>query len=273
MSQSEQKSMTRKEMFGFESDDADTAQVLADGMARASADWMKFISTPQVSCDIYDATTTDEEHNCVACNLDDATQDICEFLRMSRHLSNQRLGFGIHLGLINSLWERMRDVFETIDVPTKMWNDNASRYASFKAARAWANFMKHPGFFAYGLHHPIYVVEDSTAGLAAATAAAKKAKDSRWCLIDTDFVRTNWTDTTGQKARKALQGCVTAAVLLPDPAILTQELCEEYSQFTRQICDNPDYVELLASASTARDVPCFWDEYATSNWIADMTSE
>lgn len=273
MSESDRNSITRKEMFGFESDDADTTTVLADAMAQASADWMRFISTPQVSCSIYEATTSDEEHSCVACNLDDATQDICEFLQASRHMPNQRLAFGIHLGLVNGLWERMRDVFETIEVPAKMWRDNASKYASFKAARAWANFVKHPGFFAYGLHHPIFIVEDSTAGLAAAAAAAKQTKDSRWCLIDTAFVRKNWTDVTGHKAQKALEGYVTAAVLLPSPAALTQTLCKEYTQFTRQICDNPDYVELLAHVSTAQDVPCFWDEYATSNRLADITSE
>jgi len=159
----------------------------------------------------------------------------------------------------------MRDIFVTIAVPDKAWQDNENKYVGFKRARAWANFSKHPGFFAYGLHHPIYLVEGSSAAAEARAAAAKATKTCQWALIDTEFVRDHWTDTTGSKAKKALAGKVTAAVLLPEPAIFTEDLSTEYEQFTQQICRNPDYVELLRTVSTARNVPCFWDEFENRN--------
>lgn len=252
----------RSAMFGFESTDAQMLEDLRHGMGAAFGLWTDRVSTPQLSCRIYDASASQDEHNCLACSLDDATQDIADYLNASKHMYNQRVALELYLTLLNALWERMRDVFEAIEVPSRTWQRDASRYCGFKTARAWSNFAKHPGFFAYGLHHPIYIVQGSETGEQANQAAAKVGKLSPWVLIDTEFVRENWTDITGQKAKKALAHKTTAAVLLPSPEALTRQICSEYEQFVDQICGNPDYVELLRDFSTRDGLECFWDDVA-----------
>ncbi|MEM9200724.1 MAG: hypothetical protein AAGC53_03655 [Actinomycetota bacterium] len=257
-------------MFGFDSDDAELLQTIGSGLNRASAAWSRQVTDEEISCDIYHQAADSHEHNCVGCNLADAAQDITDYLQaapsIGQHATKVELArisvlqLHLYLELVNSLWERMRDVFRTIGVPNSMWDEHDQKYAAFKQARSWTNFLKHPGFFGYGLHHPIYVAEGTSSAVAALEARDKQPKPLRWTLIDSELVKRHWKRPDGSDAKKKLNGSVTACVLLPDPGDLGERLANEYEGFVAQICRNPDYVEILRSYSTDASVPCFWDD-------------
>ena len=261
-------------MFGFSSSDADFDQAVLDALANSYLKWSQRISDPALSCDIYEYAAKDDEHNCVGCSLNEATWNITSYLVASPHLSpNSVLQANIYFNLMNGLWERMRDVFKVVDAPKKMWDDNASKYAAFKDTRGWANFTKHPGFFALGLHHPIFVAEGTTAGSAAAAENKKAKPDQQWVLIDSTFVNEHWKSPGGESAKKAIGDVVTACVLLPDFDALMSRLCDDYEAFVRQIRDNADYIEMLREVSTTKDIPCFWEEEVSLAPVDDSECE
>jgi hypothetical protein len=146
-----------KGTFGFEVDDQVEMGLLRQQMDDAAAVIVARLVVPNVACRLYDAQiTSEDEHSCLGCNLNEAVHELGNFLLVDIAPASQLTRLHLALALINSLWERVRDVCESLQVPQALWSDNDEKFRSFKAARWWTNFMKHPGFFGLGIHHPIY---------------------------------------------------------------------------------------------------------------------
>ena len=159
---------------------------------------------------------------------------------------------------MNVVWERISDVSATLEIPEQLWRKDTTKYATFKTARKWANFMKHPGFFGLGVHHPLYV-----AGGSQAAKVARETDDKRptgateWVLIDTDFVAEHWSgDTARPKLEQTLRGSCTACVVLPDVKTMAPELNTEFAGFVERMKE-PTWVELARRHAVA-ELPCDW---------------
>lgn len=73
-------------------------------------------------CDIYEvfARPGESNHNCLGCNFDDMTEQIANFLlacKQEAELFSIHQSFSIYALLLNSLWERITDVFDIICLP------------------------------------------------------------------------------------------------------------------------------------------------------------
>lgn len=249
-----------KAVFGFEVEEALEIALLGQQMDDAAAVIVERLVLPDVACRLYDAHVTSEgEHSCLGCNLHEAVHELGNFLLADIAPASQLTRFQLTLALINTVWERVRDVCESLQVPPALWRDNDEKCRSFKTARWWTNFMKHPGFFGLGIHHPIYVVEGGSGANEAHFANGKRSRSGgqEWVLIDTQFVKEHWHDERGGPALRArLREPFTACVVLPDVRALAPLLCDEFIDFVGRM-EEPTWVE-LARHHVLAEIPCDW---------------
>jgi hypothetical protein len=258
---------TMKAVFGFEVDDAVESDLLRLQMDDAAAVVNDRLVLPSVACRLYDAHVASEgEHSCLGCNLNEAVHELGNFLLADIAPASQLTRFQLTLALVNTVWERVRDVCETLQVPPSLWLDNDEKFRSFKTARWWTNFMKHPGFFGLGIHHPIYVVEGGSGAAGADLVYGKRSRSGgrEWVLIDTQSVKEHWSDDrAGTALRAHLREPFTACVVLPDVGALIPLLCDEFIEFVSRM-EEPTWVE-LARRHVLAEMPCDWWEVDTES--------
>lgn len=237
---------TMKSVFGFEVDESEQSDIISAQLDAAGAQIMGDLALPAVACGIFDAhLATPDDHSCLGCNLQVAVQDLAEFLLEQLPGAAPRVRLHLSLELVNVLWERISDVCKSLQVPVSLWSGDEREFAAFKRARAWSNFMKHPGFFGLGIHHPIYLADDTQAATDARRAHRKRGRTDRaWALIDEEFVKANWSaDHTGETAARELRPSFTACVILPNMESLSVDLIAEFHRFVNRM-QEPTWVEL-----------------------------
>jgi hypothetical protein len=248
---------TMKSVFGFEVDQTTEMDLLKDQLDQAGDVICEQLVEPDVACQIYDAqVTTDGEHSCLGCNLNEAVHQLGYFLEADLTPASQLTRIQLALGLVNVLWERLSDVCSTLEFPESLWKANEEKFKTFKKARCWTNFMKHPGFFGLGIHHPLYVVEGGGADEARMADGKQRRGGQEWVLIDTQFVRDHWQNGDGEKLGQKLKEPFTACVVLPDMSEMVPSLCEEFTGFVDRMGE-PTWVE-LASRHVLTEMPCDW---------------
>jgi hypothetical protein len=248
------------DVFGFEVDQSAELSIVTDQLEVAAHVLWAELAETDLACLIFDAHVTSElEHSCLGCNLNEAVHDLTEFLRADIPDVSPRLRLHLALDLVNVVWERITNVCETLKVPEQLWRGNERQFQTFKLARRWANFMKHPGFFGLGIHHPIYVADGSPTAKLATDAQLKRVVSSQeeWVLISDNFVEEHWSDDhTGAKLRARLRQPFTACVILPDLGLMALGLCAEFAGFVERMRE-PTWVE-LAREHAVTELPCDW---------------
>lgn len=134
-----------KRVFGFEIDDDVEMDLLRQQLDLGGAIITERLVDADVACEFYDAhVTSDAEHSFLGCNLNEAIHELGNFLQADVAPASQRTRLHLTVDLVNTVWERITDVCKTLEVPSKLWCANEDKFRSFKTARRWANFMKHP---------------------------------------------------------------------------------------------------------------------------------
>jgi hypothetical protein len=253
---------TMMDVFGFRVDRQVEMDAVRAQIADAATEIRTRLAAPDLACEIYDAhVRSDDEHSCLGCNLNDSVHELADFLACDVDTANALTHLHLSLHLVNTLWERISDVCEAIDLPKTLWRDGEQNFPSFKTARSWANFLKHPGFFGMGIHHPIVVAAGGAAARDAghADAIRSSSEEPEWVLIDTDFVRAYWSrDHTGNSVKEKLERPFTACVLLPNLAELSKGVCREFETFIHRM-QEPTWVE-QARKFALFETPCDWWE-------------
>ncbi|MBX3425244.1 MAG: hypothetical protein KF688_06150 [Pirellulales bacterium] len=223
---------------------AATAQIKFEA---ASKIFDERIASDSVMCRIHSVFVGDDpvKHNCLGCNLEDLSEQISRFLKS---MQNEDVGYkphhpvSLYLFLLNTLWERITDIFDIVSVPDEY---RARHFEPLRRVRRWANFFKHPKEFAWIVHHPEYVFEGSS-GL-----TALKVVRPGVLLIDDQFVKSFYSCERKKGLRKALEhGKDNTAVVLPDIENLTTEVCDCIDKCVSTIVDNPIYLEMLDDKCT-----------------------
>lgn len=249
-----------KDVFGFSPDLAAEEEAMRRQLVQAGEEIARRLAWTRLACDLYDAhVSSPDEHSCLGCNLNDSVQELAAFLADDTGAVGAMTRFSMYLYLVNILWERIVDVCETVNLPPELWRDGAHLFPSFKTARAWANFAKHPGFFGMGIHHPVFLVADGpgTQDAIHADTIRSRSAEPEWVLIDTAFVKEYWSgDHTGREARSKLSAPFTACVLFPSPFELSRGICSEFESFVRRMTE-PTWVE-QARRFALCEVPCVW---------------
>ena len=251
---------TLEQVFGFQVDRNAELGIVAAQLNAASVTICRELVETAIACRIYDAhVTAPDEHSCLGCNLHEANSELGAFLAAELPSVSPLTRLHLTLNLINVVWERISDVCTALEFPKGLWSDNDGMFRSFKVTRRWANFMKHPGFFGVGIHHPIFVAGGSSAADQALLADGKRSKSDprEWILIDSQFVKEHWSASPdGSKLRAKLAEPFTACVILPNLEELAPLICSEFADFVKRMTE-PTWVELARKHSIA-DATCDW---------------
>jgi hypothetical protein len=226
--------------------------LLADGrdpLARSEVDF----------CRIYDATTpTDDSHNCIGCNLKDLAEEIREavdlLLDQATPSSSIRTSakYRVVFGLLNSLWEQLRDCFILIQLAPAY--QTKEHFPTFFQIRRWTNFFKHPGPFAYMMHHPTFV-QDGTAE----AVKAKLDQGGDGLVLGDPYVFDYFSaDPDPAKAKKHIEELrkgSTAVVVLPNLSTISEGLLTEVERALDLLCVDL-FSEELRKKSTIESFYC-----------------
>ena len=208
----------------------------------AATTFDKEVYRTAIMCDIYDAFVAGDEskHNCLGCNLQEAAEQISWYLnRVTQVASPDHPDFVVtlYVFILNSLWERMTDICEIIGLPDSY---RSQHFEPLIRARRWANFFKHPKEFAWLVHHPEYVIEN--------TDSYCKAIDTKEnaLYINDDFLKDHYSCDRKKGLKKKLKDSRdNVVVVLPDVAQLTTGVCDSIKKFVSLLSDNPVYKEIL----------------------------
>ncbi len=213
----------------------------------ASKTFDEKVQKDSLMCRIYDAYAGPEaaNHNCLGCNLDAITDQISKYLRAAATGTtgfNAEEAFSVYSLLLNTLWERITDVFDIVSVPEGYrWR----HYEPLIRMRRWANFFKHPKEFGWLVHHPRYLFEGSP------EAGKVLAKDSGFRVIDDAFLKKYYSSDRNKGLAGEFNGFERkVVVLLPDIASLTEKVCGSLANFVEVVTKNPVYHELLNDKAT-----------------------
>lgn len=199
-------------------------------------------------CDIYDRYLGPEEtdHNCLGCTLDSCTEDISKFLEVAAKFDtfSEEQSFALLSHLLNSLWERMTDVFDILCVPDSY---RCRHYQPFIQIRRWANFFKHPKEFGWLVHHPIYCHDGTEA-----SEFYKSSKDHK--IVQDEFLKKYYTANRTKGMAKELSEFQTkVVVILPDVPALIRGVSVSLLNFRDVVTQNPVYVEILQDKATIKN--------------------
>lgn len=215
----------------------------------------------RLMCAIYDVFDEpgNQKHNCLGCNFDDMTEQIAKFLFICKDntaLLSLHQSFSIYALLLNSVWERISDVFEIISLPESYLVRN---FGPFIRIRRWANFFKHPKAFAWRVHHPVYTFEDSSHSKAF-------IQDPSYLKIDDEFLKKYYTSDKSKGLTKEFNGHETKVVVIfPSIEALTNDICDCLEKFVEIITQNKVYQEVLDEKSTFINYFIRQDEGAISS--------
>ncbi len=211
------------------------------------------VQSIQLMCRISEkyAGPDDDHHNCLGCNLNDLTQQVSKYLSVAALNTvdfDVHHQFSIYAFLLNTCWERIRDVFKILNIS----DDYRSRhFAPFARLRRWANFFKHPKVFGWVIHHPRYSIENSD------DHNQLRAEAKKYLFINDDFLKKHYSHRApdeDKKLRFEFDGFKrSTVVLMPDVAQLTREICSCLNHFVEIITENPNYVEMLSDTSTIQN--------------------
>ena len=215
--------------------------------AAASATFDAKVQGQQMMCGIYEAYSGPDQvnHNCLGCNLDAITAQIAKFLRAAAggHTGfSAEESFSVFAFLINTLWERINDVFDVVAVPEGY---RKRHYEAMYRMRRWANFFKHPKEFGWLVHHPQYLFEGTP------EAGKALAKDSGLLVIEEAFLKKYFSAERVKGLAKEFNGNENkVVVLLPDVASVTEKICVCLANFVEVVTKNPVYYEILNDRTT-----------------------
>jgi len=205
------------------------------------------VQKDQLMCRIYEAYAgpDDANHNCLGCNLDAVTDQISKYLRAAasgKSGFNAEESFSVYALLLNTLWERITDVFDIVSVPEGY---RKRHYEPLYQMRRWANFFKHPKEFGWLVHHPRFLFEGTP------EAAKVLAKDSGYRVIEDEFLKKYYSADRNKGLAKEFNGLERkVVVLMPDIAAVTDKVCGSLANFVGVVTKNPVYHELLNDKAT-----------------------
>jgi hypothetical protein len=108
-----------------------------------------------LSCEIHDYFDSENNHNCLGCNLAEVESQFISFLKQYKRFNSENESFTLYILLSYLLVERIELIMKLMELPE---NYRLEHFRTFVKMRRWANFIKHPKSFML-VHHPSYIHE------------------------------------------------------------------------------------------------------------------
>lgn len=178
-----------------------------------------------------------DRHNCLGCNLADATNWIYNYLARFDKFEEVSEDYTFYLLRLYLLVERVNVVFDIVSLPLEY---RIRHFGVFQDVHKWANFIKHPKAF-FLVHHPRYAF-DGMDGFDSSKYSV---------IIDQAFVSEFYAGPDhNKKLWDRLCNQTSVAVIYPDPVALTERFCKALQDSIAVIRDNKVYREILNSRTT-----------------------
>lgn len=185
------------------------------------------------------------DHSCVPCNLGNALDEIHKFLQVAAE-GNANFpvdqSMSILLLALNRFVEMVDDLLKMLSVP------ESARIQFFvnrwKRIRSWANFVKHPGQFAWLVHHPRIAFDGDD------------LQNSDKCFeVDSKFVAEYFRDPNTKKGLTPIlqKHGKNICVRYPQPKDLVADASIIAHAFCEMIRENRLFREMLSKESVIAD--------------------
>jgi hypothetical protein len=181
-----------------------------------------------------------EGHNCVACNLENSSKLIANYLKYYNTFETIQSVFTTYLWFLYLMTTRMEEYIDIMSLPEGI---KQKKFGTFQKVKRWANFIKHPKAFMF-VHHPCYSFEGTPFPLG-------YDNSQHVVVINDEFVKEFYSGSKNN--RKLLDHLVKkegVIVEFPNPVILMQEFVIAQKNFVELICDNKMIRELLDDKAT-----------------------
>lgn len=178
-----------------------------------------------------------EDHNCVGCNLSDASEKVLRYLKRYRSLTEPDQDVEGYLLLLYLFGDRMETLRSIMGVPDRYWHKH---FGVLSRVKRLANFIKHPGAFIL-THHPQYLFEGMEPDFKPSV------------VIDEAFIKLYYSNADKDRKRELtskLRNKMDVVVKWPDLIALTDAFCTAYEKFTLLILNNEVYREILEDEAT-----------------------
>jgi hypothetical protein len=189
-------------------------------------------------CEIHDYFDSENNHNCLGCNLAEVESQFISFLKQYKRFNSENESFTLYILLSYILMERIELIMKLMELPESY---RLQHFRTFVKMRRWANFIKHPKSFML-VHHPSYIHENDP--------QIEIIKVNK-LPIDTVFIETYYAGESKNKDLfKILENKTNVLVIFPNIEILTQSFCLEIRKFIDLIRDNSVFRHILNQKST-----------------------
>ena len=228
--------------------------LIQEQFVRSKAEFNRRIRSTDLMCRItrkYSGEWGTPCHNCIGCNLNDTTKHISLVLDVAasnvQEFSPNDLLFMYVLPL-NSCYERIEDILQIVGVVQSV---RERYFSSFKIARKWANFFKHPKAFGWLAHHPHFTIENSEDHL----DLLKTSQD--FVFVENSFLDEFYSSSAEKNTHKLKCRLKDmgdrVVVVMPNVHTLTSDICSSIEKFASILLENPLYYELLVNESSILD--------------------
>jgi hypothetical protein len=191
-----------------------------------------------LSCEIHEYFDSENNHNCLGCNLAVVESQYINFLKQYKHFNAENESFTLYILLSYLLVERIEQIMKLMELPESFRLQN---FRTLITIRRWANFIKHPKYFML-VHHPSYIHENDP--------LIKTLKEGK-IQINTAFIETYYNGESNNKDLfKILENKKNVLVVYPNIEELTQNFCLEIRNFIDLIRDNSVFRHILNQKST-----------------------
>lgn len=181
-----------------------------------------------------------EGHNCVACNLEEGSKLIANFLKNYNTFETPDSVFTPYIWYLYLMVTRMEEYIAIMNLNEGI---RQKKFGIFQRIKQWANFVKHPKAFMF-VHHPCYF-------FAGSTELEELDLASYEIVIDDKFVKEFYSggDNNGKLYSK-LSKKENVLVVFPNPINLMTEFLKAQKNFVDLICNNEMIRELLDDKAT-----------------------
>lgn len=181
-----------------------------------------------------------EGHNCVACNLEESSKLIANYLKNYNRFETPDSVFTSYIWFLYLMTTRMEEYIEIMCLAESI---KQKKFGVFQKVKRWANFIKHPKAFIF-VHHPCYSFEG--------TPVPPGCDGSHHeIIINDEFVKEFYSGGQNNgKLRGKLAKKEGVMVEFPNPVTLMAEFVKAQKNFVELICDNKMIRELLDEKAT-----------------------
>lgn len=191
-----------------------------------------------LACSIHELFETEDNHNCIGCNLANSEVHFINFLKRNRSFTDNNETFIQFILFSYLIVERINEIFKIIEINESYKNEH---FKTFALIKRWTNFYKHPKSFMF-VHHPYYTFSNHP--------DCNEIK-KKMIVVDSNFISKYYNGVSNNRQlNNLLTNKKDVVVIFPNIEELTKLFCLEIIHFVDLLRNNSVYRYILSQKST-----------------------